>query len=155
MSDLLLDPLTGDIGMVGCSPTLTTSTMELVSQRLKIRLDTFLGEWFYNSEVGVPYFEEILTKRFNKDIITSILRSVILETEGVVSIVKFDSFFSAATRSYETKYSVEIDPTPSGSTHRLDVPFIGGNIIDNLSNSISLSGGSNLIYNTANPSLQC
>ena len=156
MSDILLDPLTGDIATVNCSPILTTNIIELVSQRLKIRLNTFLGEWFYNANVGVPYFEEVLTKRFDKSIVDSLLRSVILETEDVVNIVKFEGVFIPELRTYKIDYAVEIDTSiASGAANKADVHFIQGNIIDNLSNSIVLSGGGNLVYNTANPDLKC
>lgn len=156
MSDILLDPSTGDIAMVGCSPKLTTNLAELVTQRLYIRLNTFLGEWFYNVEVGVPYFEEVLTRRFDKSLVDSLLRSVILETEDVVNIVKFEGVFIPELRTYKINYAVEIDSSiASGAANKADVHFIQGNIIDNLSNSIVLSGGSNLVYNTANPDLKC
>lgn len=156
MSDIFIDPNTGDIAMVNCTPVLTTNLIELVSQRLEIRLNTFLEEWFFNSEVGVPYFEQILVKPFKKDLVESILKNTILETEDVIRITKFESTFSPSTRLYTVTYSVEISTdTPSGDPHSSDVPFLTGNIIDNLTNSIVLSGNDNLVYRTANPDHQC
>lgn len=106
MSDLYLDPTTGDIVLVGNSPVLVEDTLSLVRQRIEIRLNTFLGEWFYNSEVGIPYYEEILTQRYNKPIVDSLLRSEILETEDVIEITSFETSFSSSER--KLSYSIEV-----------------------------------------------
>lgn len=156
MSDILLDPKTGDIAMVGCSPVLTTNLAELVAQRLHIRLNTFEGEWFYDSSVGVPYFQDILINRFNKYIIDNTIRRIILETEDVINLLKYEGVFNPELRVYEITYSVEITQSPTnGSVNKIDKPYVSGNIIDNLKNSIVLSGGDNLVYKTTNPNFKC
>lgn len=156
MSDILIDQSTGDIAIVNCNPTLTTNTSELVAQRLQIRLNTFLEEWFYDSQVGVPYFEQVLVKPYQKSVVESVFRSVILATENVVRIIRFESEFNPQTRTYELTYGVEItNPVNDGPENRTDVPFIQGNIIDNLKSSIVLSGGDNLVYKTNNPNHSC
>ena len=98
MSDLFLDPTTGDITLVGNSPVLVEDTLSVVRQRIQIRLNTFLGEWFYNSEVGVPYYEQILTQKYDKSIVDSVLRSEVLETEDVIEVTSFETTFDKATR---------------------------------------------------------
>ena len=98
MSDLYLDPSTGDIALIGNSPVLIKDTLSLVRQRIEVRLNTFLGEWFYNSEVGIPYYEQILTQRYDKTIVDSILRSEVLETKDVIEVTSFETTLDKATR---------------------------------------------------------
>jgi hypothetical protein len=106
MSDLLIDPATGDIKIVNNAPILETDEATLVRQRLTIRLNTFLGEWFYNLEVGVPYFEQILTQQYQRFLVENILRDVILKTEGVVRITNFEGTFNPRERVYNATFTV-------------------------------------------------
>ena len=98
----------------------------------------------------------MLTKRFDKSVVDGLLRRVILETEDVVSITSFESSFNPSLRTYKTTYSVEITASDSdGAINRTDNPYTSGNIIDNLTNSIVLSGGNNLVYRTIDPNFKC
>lgn len=112
MSDIYLDEGTGDIALVGNTPVLIKDNAQLVRQRLQIRLNTFLEEWFYNSEVGVPYFENVLKKPYNKALVESTFRSAILGTEGVIEIIFFSSEFDPITRIYKLDFTVT---TPFGN----------------------------------------
>lgn len=112
MSDILLDEITGDIKVVANTLILTTDIGLLVRQRLQIRLDTFLGEWFLNSEIGVPYFQTLLKKPYKELLTDSIFKGVILETEDVISITKFETTFDAKTGVYTLNFSV-LDSTNS------------------------------------------
>ena len=64
-------------------------TDEEIAQRLKMRLKLFKGEWFLNSEHGLPYFEDILgSKNLDINIIESILREQILDVKGIKEIIE-------------------------------------------------------------------
>ncbi len=91
---------------------------DVVAQRLAIRLRTFLGEWFLNTEYGVPYFERILRKGVNKTTVDNILREQILEETGVLEIVSFNSEFNPSARSYSCNFQVK---TASGTSQSVTV----------------------------------
>jgi hypothetical protein len=62
---------------------------EEIKQRLQIKLKTFKGEWFLDTEHGVPYFFDILgTKNIDLNILESFLKSAILEVDGVKQIIQ-------------------------------------------------------------------
>lgn len=66
----------------------TNSDKEIL-QRIKVRLRFFKGEWFLNTDHGLPYFDNILgTKPLNLNILESIFRTQILDVEGVKSILE-------------------------------------------------------------------
>ena len=46
---------------------------ERVRQQIKVTLLTFLGEWFLNTDHGVPYFEQILKKAPSRAAIEAVI----------------------------------------------------------------------------------
>ena len=89
--------------------------VDAVRQSLLIGLQFFLGEWFLDQRVGIPYFEKILGQKPRENIVRSIFRDAILKTPGVASL---------------SSLIVDFD----GTTRRLDVSFraktVDGEIVD-------------------------
>ncbi len=77
---------------------------EELRQFLIQKMRTFLGEWFLDLRVGVPYFEEIFKKRPDPAIIESIFVNEILATPGIVDLVEFDLNLDNATRSLSVDF---------------------------------------------------
>lgn len=85
----------------------TQPLTETVSQRLKIRLLTFMGEYFLDTTYGVPYWQRLLgIKQTSKAAIDLILQQQILEESGVKEIVSFSSTFQ--NRQYSLSFSVKV-----------------------------------------------
>lgn len=104
--DLLLGR-DGDIVFVnGTCPT-TYTAPEVVRQRLQIRLKTFLGEWFFDTSYGVPYFQRIFGKQKSKTTVDNIIREQILLENGVLEIREFKSSWDKATRTFSLVFSVK------------------------------------------------
>lgn len=60
-----------------------------IQQRVKVRLRAFKGEWFLNTDYGVPYFFDILgTKSLDLNIVESFLRTAILGVQGVKEMIQ-------------------------------------------------------------------
>lgn len=53
------------------------------AQQIKIALLTFLGEWFLDTSIGVPYFEQVLLKTVDKVKVENIFRQKIIAVKGV------------------------------------------------------------------------
>ena len=64
-----------DLVMVDGDLTLTTTKSEIAAQTLGITLRTFRGEWFLNSNFGVPYLQEIIGVAKKKEIVDRIFLS--------------------------------------------------------------------------------
>jgi hypothetical protein len=71
---------------------------EAVAQNVKTRLLLLLGEWFLDVSDGVPYLEQIFVKPENLQLTESVLKSRIVETEGVDELRTFELLFDRATR---------------------------------------------------------
>lgn len=98
MSSFQLDPTTGDLLITNNSLTLTTG-IEAIRQHMQCRFRLFLGEWFLDTTLGVPWFRDILIKRPAFVVVREILKKVILETPGVLEILKFEFDFVGQTRT--------------------------------------------------------
>lgn len=97
MSDLALNG--GDLDLTEDNTDLfLTSGQVAIVQHLKQRLQTFLGEWFLDNRIGVPYFEHILKKDYDPVIIDTVLKSEIVNTPGVLELTSFDLDINANTR---------------------------------------------------------
>ena len=108
--DFKLDPISWDIiwrnGPLRKEET-TQPLTETVGQRLKIRLQTFLGEWFINTVYGVPYWQRLLgVKQTSKAAADLIFQQQILAEDGVKEIVTFTSTF--VNRKYSLVFSVRV-----------------------------------------------
>jgi hypothetical protein len=79
----------------------------VVGQRLKIRLQTFQGEYDFNTGYGVPYFQRILGKKIRKQDVDNIFQQIILEEVGVLEILKFNS--TLINKTYNLNFSVRDD----------------------------------------------
>lgn len=105
--DLLLDS-DNDLVFVNGSASVTPDRAGAVQQRLKVKLLSFLGEWYLDTSYGIPYFQQIFGKGRSKGAIDSILQQKILEEDGVLRITKFESSLSTS-RTYSLVFAVVVD----------------------------------------------
>jgi hypothetical protein len=85
MEDLLLDS-SGDITITDDDLVLSTG-LDSVRQRIKMRLRMFKGEIFIDTALGTPHFDSTFARRPDLDLMKSVYRKVIGESEGVVELV--------------------------------------------------------------------
>ena len=82
--DFAIDPATGDFLLVDGDLVMLTGA-EGIASDLRSRLQTFAGEYFLDTSLGLPYFTEIFGKP--KPIrLEEIFRKAILETPGVSGV---------------------------------------------------------------------
>ena len=96
-----------DIDLDNGDFSLTQDESESLSQRLKIKLLTFKGEWFLNEDAGIPYYQRILQKGTPKETIDIIFKRAIAEEPDVISIVAFSSTFDKINRVYSLNFKVQ------------------------------------------------
>lgn len=106
--DLLLNSDTNDLVFINGQCPVTQLLVDVVTQRLKITLYTFLGEWFLDETVGVPYFQQIFGKIRSKATIDLIFQRIISDDVDVIEILSFDSTLTTADRGYEMTFQVRV-----------------------------------------------
>ena len=110
MTDMKIDddplsPSFGDLVYDNSGATTTVNQADSVAQRLSIKLKTFKGEWFINTDTGIPYYQEIFGKVRNKQTIDAIFQKAILEEPDVLEIVEFSSSIDVG-RTYSLIFRV-------------------------------------------------
>ena len=81
---LYIDPVTKDITTENFNLRFTKTLTEYTSQKIESKLKTFLGEWFLDRDLGLPYFQRIFKKKADLDYIDSIFRAEINSLPEVV-----------------------------------------------------------------------
>lgn len=85
----------------------TTGEIQTTAQRLRIRLLTFMTEWFADVGYGIPYYQRILAKKPSKSSVDQIFQQAILAERGVKEITSFNSTFS--NRVYSATFRVKVE----------------------------------------------
>ena len=71
--------------------TVKTSGPDYVVQLVKNRLQTQLGEWALDRNIGVPWYDGgIIEKNTNLDLVRGILSDAIVETPGVAVLHRLE-----------------------------------------------------------------
>lgn len=79
--------------------------LEQVRQNIAARFKFFYGEWFLDTRQGVPYFQNILTKSPDLDLVRSTLRGVLLASKEVISIERFSVEYDQRARRLSFSFS--------------------------------------------------
>lgn len=80
---------------------------DAVAQQIKIVLKTFMGEWFLDTTVGIPYFEDILKKNPRSEVVETVLRGKIASVTGVTRVTAFDISIDNRLRTMTINYAAE------------------------------------------------
>lgn len=82
---------------------------ERVAQQIKVKLLTFLGEWFLDTTWGVPYLEYILVKQPKQELIKQILSEQILSVDDVKSLNALELDYQVKVRTLIINYEVSTE----------------------------------------------
>ena len=98
MIDLELDLNTHDLIIDNFTfKTVTTKQVE-ITQRLKMKLLWFKGDWPHNENYGIDYRNKIFAKGVDLDDIDDTFRVAITSESGVKQLLSYSSSFDRATR---------------------------------------------------------
>lgn len=101
-----LDPITGDIVTRGRQFITGKLSQEEIAQTIRTRLRLFYGEYFRNITIGTPWFQVILDKNATLAQRDAAIKRIIIQTEGVLQLLKFETDYILATRSYTVSAEV-------------------------------------------------
>lgn len=102
--DIGLNVQTWDIALQN-NDFILIDNAERISQQIKISLQFWLGEWFLNTQLGVPYLERICVKSPNIQHIRQIFRNTIQNVSGVTAVNALDLTVDASKRVLTVTYT--------------------------------------------------
>jgi hypothetical protein len=103
---------TGDYVFGNGNMDFYTNSPEAVGQSVVTRLKLWVNEWFLNVEEGTLWLQGVIGKQ-QQSTVDTILRSRILETQGVTDITSYDSIIDPDTRKLSLNVTID---TLYGST---------------------------------------
>ena len=106
--DIAMDTSSSDL-VVDHGDLLVIDNAERVAQQILITLREWAGEWFLNTDDGIPYLEYVLVKTPNQAHIRQILSEAILAVDGVNKISSLELSYRRVERSLAVEYVVETD----------------------------------------------
>lgn len=85
-----------------------SSGVQAVAQSCRIALQMFEGEWFLNLDVGIPYWDQILTQKPAAAIAAAQLafRDALRSVVGVLDILQLQVQYVGATRALNVTWQV-------------------------------------------------
>ncbi|WAJ27146.1 hypothetical protein [Antarcticirhabdus aurantiaca] len=95
-----------DLGMTADGNLELVADGEAVGQHARQRIMTFEGEWFIDTTCGVPWLEQIMGRQFDEALAESVIKTEILETDGVTGIEAFAMSFDRRTRGIHVARAV-------------------------------------------------
>lgn len=109
MIDLELDLNTHDLVIRNFTFGTTQSKEVEITQRLKIKLLFFKGEWIHNINYGIDYYGQIFIKGIDLEDIDDIFRTQIANEDGVKDLISYSSSFNSSTRELTVQAKVLTD----------------------------------------------
>jgi hypothetical protein len=105
--DIQLDTRTHDLVFADNGDLLLVDGAARVAQQIKVTLLTFLGEWFLDSDFGVPYLEEITIKNPRMSTVQTILRARINDVPGVTRVRSLTLRINRQFRELSVEFEAE------------------------------------------------
>jgi len=98
----------GDIDISGGDLKLLDGA-DAIRQHLFIRLQMFVGDYFLDRRVGMPYYEQVLIKNPKTNIVRRLFRNAILTTPGVSSLTDLLIDYNGQTRSLAVSFNAIVE----------------------------------------------
>jgi hypothetical protein len=105
-NNLALDQTTGDLLEVANQIKQVTE-LDSLAQAIYSDLKTFLGEYWLNKKLGVPYFQVIFVKSIDLSFKKTLMKNEIFKREEVLEILSFQADFIGATRTFKISFSAK------------------------------------------------
>ena len=111
---------TGDIDVTNNELSFIEGSEE-IQQLVSQRLQTFMGEWFLDITIGLPYYQHILTKRVNPTVVNAVIVREIITTDGFKELTAFQMDYDESTRKLEVDFDGYVEDDPNLVTFKVNL----------------------------------
>lgn len=106
INNLAIDQETGDLDETCCNIKQVTG-LDAIAQGIATDLRLFLGEYWLDRSLGVPYISVIFKKRTDLSLVKTLLKNVVLNKEEVTDVTSFTITTPDANRTVSVKFSAK------------------------------------------------
>ncbi len=107
--NIYVDPETGRFALTNTGNLRMTSDLESIAQGIRRALNTYLGEWFLDTSLGVDWRGRILVKNPNSALIADEIRTVVQGVVGVRSVTNINVSLNKSTRALTGSFTAVSD----------------------------------------------
>jgi hypothetical protein len=118
MRDFAIDPQGNSFLRTNKGFRLTEDRLEYLAQKVRCAISLFLGEWYLNVNLGVPYIPEFGDKNQHRPLMESVMQERILDVEGVKRLLSFETVFDQKTRTLGVSFVAETDAGTLGRNNQ-------------------------------------
>jgi hypothetical protein len=120
MKDLFLEQQGNNFVVEDHRWRFTETRLEYMAQKIRHTISVFLGEWFMDRTIGIPYIPgNDIEKNMHRRMIETALQVRIGEVAGVDKFLSFSSRLDKAARVLTVDFTVQLD---TGETYSDSVP---------------------------------
>jgi hypothetical protein len=98
-----VDQTTNDLHIADDGNLATVTGALAIGQHVRQRLMTFSGEWFLDTEAGMPWLSQIMGRGYDPALAEAIVKAEILDTDGVTEITSFSIGFDRTARRLDVR----------------------------------------------------
>jgi hypothetical protein len=109
MKDFAIDPQGNSFLRANKGFRFTEDRLEYLAQKVRCALSLFLGEWYLDVTLGVPYIPKFGNKQEHRPLMESVMQERIVSVDGVERITYFTSKFDPAKRTLNITFAAETD----------------------------------------------
>jgi hypothetical protein len=109
MKDFAIDPQGNSFLRNKGGFRFTGDRLEYLAQKVRTAISLFLGEWYLDINLGVPYIPVFGNKQDHRPLIESVMQERIIKVEGVKRITSFTSAFDPKERTLRISFTAETD----------------------------------------------
>ena len=143
---------TGDLRIVN-GDIVMIEGLDEVRQRVLFRMRTQLGEWDFDTTLGLDYFGEILKNDPDLALIQTRILTLVATTPGVLQVRDLDVSLDAPSRTMRVAYTFIVDPAFLTDAERANLglePLAGPSVSEAVVLDVD-SGELNLLLEPAGP----
>jgi CRISPR/Cas system CSM-associated protein Csm3 (group 7 of RAMP superfamily) len=107
MKSIAIDPYTANFVRENGRLRYTKTELEFTAQKVRHELSLFLGEWFIDPEMGLPYLPGSIKKSEHRTVLESAIRAKLISIEDVNSIIEFNPRYDKSERLLEVAFVLD------------------------------------------------
>lgn len=107
MTDILLDTQENTFFKNKSKLYLCRNNLEYLQQKIRIALSFQKGEWFTDSNIGLPYVPEFnMSKSDHRSLLTACIQSRVMAIDGIKKLLSFDTEYNDTERILYVSFMV-------------------------------------------------
>jgi hypothetical protein len=87
----------------------TGSYLDYMAQKVRCAISLFLGEWYLNKNIGIPYIPSTMEKINHRPVLETALIVTISNIKGIKRLVSFDPDYNSRERLLKISFTAECE----------------------------------------------